>query len=55
LQLEELDLSYNQLTALLPRDLGLVPSLQKLILRANRISVMSDLSLSGTGLLPITT
>jgi Leucine-rich repeat (LRR) protein len=47
LHLTSLDLSYNKISSLLPRDLSLAPGLQRLNLRGNRLSVLSDQSLTG--------
>ena len=47
LHLTSLDLSYNRIASLLPRDLSLAPGLQRLILRGNRLSILSDQSLTG--------
>lgn len=47
LHLHTLDLSYNRISSFLPRDLSLAPGLRHLILRGNRLSVLSDQSLTG--------
>jgi len=47
LHLKTLDLSHNKISSFLPRDLSLAPGLQSLNLRGNRLSVLSDQSLTG--------
>lgn len=47
LHLKTLDLSYNKISSFLPQDLSLAPGLQSLNLRGNRLSVLSDQSLTG--------
>merc|ERR1719216_799229 len=47
LRLKSLDLSFNKISSFLPEDLSLAPGLQSLNLKGNRLSVLSDNSLSG--------